>query len=47
MRPILRLLPACIWLWLVRRHAERATISGKFTVHVAGDAAICFREADQ
>ena len=36
MRPILKLLPAFVWLWIVKRHAERCTVYGPVIVHDVG-----------
>lgn len=36
MRPILKLLPAFIWLWIVKRHAQQSTIHSSVIVRDVG-----------
>jgi len=44
MRPILQILPAFIWLWLVRRYGERMTFHGQTTASYANGVAVIYRE---
>lgn len=36
MRPVLQLLPAFLWLWLVKRHAQRHAIHSRVVASDAG-----------
>lgn len=45
MRPWTKLLPAFVWLWLVRRHGERMPLpAGTVGMHAGGGTLIVTRD---